>query len=1209
VLRPLGEGGFGQVYEVQDRSLDVSVALKVLKRRDAGELRRFKDEFRALRDISHPNLVTLHELHERDGRYFFTLDLVRGVDALTYLGVRPAPHTSRVVTADPDDPAAPTAAPVASAPARDARALRGVLRQLAEGLAALHARGRLHLDIKPSNVLVTATGRVVILDFGLVKELSAGRSTVEVEGAGTPGYMAPERLGRGVASASSDWYSVGVMLHEALTGAAPWQGVELPAGDPLADLCARLLRPEPAERADGAEVLRCVAALDGAAAPAAAPVADAEVFVGREGELRTADAAVARWRAGFPVGLRIFGPSGIGKSAFIAQVLGRLGDGDGEPLVLRSRCYVRESVPFKAVDGAVDALGRALERLPPARRREVLQGDAAALARLFPSLGRAVGAAEASPEDTRDVDPSDLRRRGAQALRSLLARLSETRRVALVLDDLHWGDPDSAVLLDALFEGAVPPPLLLIVSHRSEAADQGELLAHFLSRWPGYVGYERRDVALGPLDGAERDAFVRAVLGDEGGATAVGRAIREAGDGHPFFTRQLSHALARDPGLAGAGPVRLDGLMAERLGRLSGAARSLLEAVAVAGAPVDEGVAVETSGVGDAVVEVLGALRAERLIEERPGARGTLLVTQHDWVHRSVVERLDPARRSECHRHLAEAMARREGSDVQAIADHFWEGGDRDRGGRYALRAADLASGALAFDRASLLYRRALESPPPGEPPVEIRKKLVEALTRAGRSGAAGEQFALLAGADAEAPAARQRYKRLAADHFLRAGRKDEGLALIREVMRAAGLRYSDSPRAALASLLWDRLVLAVRGLGYRERAPADVPAEALERFDVLWSAMIGHALVDPIRSGELNSRAVRMGLALGDPLRLVRCLAAEAAYSASLGGRARWARCGALIDDISRLADRVESVEARATVESTRGICAFFAGDFATTHDACHRSVGLVRGLPAVGTWEIVLTSCYSHTALAWLGRYRELIDLSAALLREIDEKGDAFGSATLRVGVLNNALLAFDRPDEAERQSRQAMALWPRDEVTSQQYMNFLGEQDIRLYRGDAAGAWGAFEAYLPRVRRALLLTRGSVRVEVQWVRGRCALAAARAGGAGERWAPPELLREAADAAAALDREEAPQAAAMASAIRAGVAAARGRGEAAALLGDAAARFAANHMQAHAAAARWALSGSPAELEALGVRRPEAMRRVLLPVRIGGRGEPTWG
>ncbi len=255
VQRQLGSGAFGTVYQAWDRDQQVAVALKLLHSDNPEILFRFKREFRALVDVRHSNLVQLFELVSEGTRWLLTMELVKGCDFLRY--VRPDGATC------------------------DVDRLRHVLAQLAEGLRALHAAKLLHRDLKPANALVTDGGRVVLLDFGLVRELDRPTSlATHSQIAGTPAYMAPEVFFHGRVSDASDWYALGVMLFEALTGALPhdrspnrfWsdptaasldpRGVNAEAPEDLSELCVRLLSSEPEDRREAAATIPPPAALD-----------------------------------------------------------------------------------------------------------------------------------------------------------------------------------------------------------------------------------------------------------------------------------------------------------------------------------------------------------------------------------------------------------------------------------------------------------------------------------------------------------------------------------------------------------------------------------------------------------------------------------------------------------------------------------------------------------------------------------------------------------------------------------------------------------------------------------------------------------------------------------------------------------------------------------------------------------------------------------
>ncbi len=249
VVRRLGAGGMGVVYQAYDRERARTVALKTLRHRDAAALYRFKREFRGLADISHPNLAALHELVSAGDEWFFTMELVEGVDFISWVR---GEERSQVLDLDDlspirddspaygdDYPTQSSSLGLAGAATELWRApvpepspppfydrLRDALRQLAEGVQVLHQAGKLHRDIKPSNVMVDRAGRVVLLDFGLITDVArpGGGASDDYSVVGTVDYMSPEQGASLPLGPASDWYSVGTVLYRALTGTLPFYG-------------------------------------------------------------------------------------------------------------------------------------------------------------------------------------------------------------------------------------------------------------------------------------------------------------------------------------------------------------------------------------------------------------------------------------------------------------------------------------------------------------------------------------------------------------------------------------------------------------------------------------------------------------------------------------------------------------------------------------------------------------------------------------------------------------------------------------------------------------------------------------------------------------------------------------------------------------------------------------------------------------------------
>jgi serine/threonine protein kinase len=1161
IQRQLGAGAFGEVFQAFDQERQMTVALKALREANPDTIYRFKQEFRSLADMAHRNLVTLYELLSDGERWFFTMELIEGIDFLEFtrggptaqvvgsLGNSPnsaPPHdpagaptiaVKRVIAEAPDAgltlaryqssssslslPSAPGALGASGAPVPlmlSIDRLLNSLAQLAEGLGVLHEADKLHRDIKPSNVLVTPDQRVVLLDFGLVKELSAPyelEQTLLV--AGTPAYMSPEQAG-GQAVRASDWYSVGVMLYQVLTGVLPFNGqlftvlhdkqnfepreprefADIP--EDLNALCCDLLRRDPLARPSGAEVLRRLGQARDRAHTyrLALPAATATLpLVGREEHLALLQQSYLTVKQqGRALTVLVKGSSGMGKTALVRRFLEDLPRREPEAVILPGRCYESESVPYKALDTLIDALSRYLKRLPAPAAEALMPRDVMALARLFPVL-RQVGAVASARRHVLDIpDSQEIRRRAFAALRELLARLADRRPLVLFIDDLQWGDVDSGVLLAEILRPPDAPPLLLIASFRSEDAATSPFLRTLLPSLANSL--ETHELAVGELSAVDARRLALTLLRDADTGAAQLEAITRESRGSPFFVHELarysSAAQLEAPASteAAARAATLDEVIWARVTRLPERTRRLLEVVAVSGRPLELALARQAVSLEGEEQQALSALRVGRLLRSRGTAAHGELETYHDRVRETVVGHLEPAELRQHHLQLARVLEATGRADPQRLTVHFAAAGDAPRAASYAAAAAAQAVEALAFERAAHLYQRALDlrASEDGQTQV-LRAKLADALANAGRGAEAAQAY--LAARAGASSFERLELERRAAEQLLRAGHIDEGLQVIRTVLGAIGMKLPKTPRHALASLLWHRL-LTLRGWKFRERSTEQVSATDLSRVDTCWSAALGLVMVDAMRAADFQSRNLLLSLKAGEPVRVARALSMEACYSSASGnsGRARTAR---LLTTAAGIAARVNRPEALGHAALAAGTAAWFYGEWRKAFALTEHAEAIFREQCQGVNWELNTAQHFWLRSLIFLGELPQMQRRLPRLLKEAQERGDLFAETNLRTRIAYLARLFTDEPELAREELRRVMSRWSQQAFHSQHYYELVARVEIALYEGEGIAAWEHLSARWPEMVSSLILRFQLTRIEALYLRARATVAAASA------------------------------------------------------------------------------------------------------------------
>jgi tetratricopeptide (TPR) repeat protein len=795
VVRKLGEGGMGLVFEAEDGVLGRRVAVKRMKRGDESSRRRFWREARAAARLSHPNVCHIYEVGEDGQGLFLAMELLGG-EALSKRLERGALPPTEVLSLG-----------------------AGML----AALSALHAAGIVHRDLKPSNIHLTPDGPR-LLDFGLARALpgelvqalgldSSDRTHPDLM-VGSPRYMAPEQILGKEVDARTDVFAAGAVLYEALAGRPAFAGATLVEvltatlhdappplegqGAPFDPVIRRALAKAPADRFPSAGAM-ADAMREAASPPAREPIPagvaetaeSREVFAGRTGELARLHAHLARARAGSGSVVFVTGERGTGKSALVGAFLTQARAATEPVTVAAGRCMERQG-PGEAFLPFLDAFGRLLST----RARDV----AVDLVRTWaPTMGILMPAALVPDPD------GSLQHRTAGATRERLVReagdffeaAARIHPIVLVLEDLHWADPASVDLLCHVGRRIGHQRLLLLATYRpSETETLNPLLKRgaLELRAAGLAD----EVPLGPLGAGDVQAWLDARFRPNDFPAGLAHALHARAEGSPLFVRALVELLAtrgeirRDDGAWGlARPLaeldlepskEIRDLVRAQLESLSTAERSLLESAAVVGKEFPSPVAAALAGADalDAEERLARLSRVHRVIEclgdeELPdGTLGARYRFAHGLFRRVLYEDLVAPRRAQLHRHAAELLVRHWGEDAPMlavrIAEHYELGRDPASAARFRTKAGDNASRRFAAAEAEEQYTFAL--------------RLLEKLPRAER----GQQEIGLLRRRAEARYAQGRFDGVVRDYDAMLERARAGRSLAAECDALNGL-------------------------------------------------------------------------------------------------------------------------------------------------------------------------------------------------------------------------------------------------------------------------------------------------------------------------------------------------------------------------------------------------------------------------------------
>jgi class 3 adenylate cyclase len=731
----LGEGAKKRVYLAHDTRLDRDVAFALIKTEglDADGIVRVRREAQAMGRLGdHAHIVTIFDTGDEGGAPYI-VSQYRGGGSVEDLLAKAEQH--RI------------------APERAMK----IGEQVCQALMHAHGRGIVHRDLKPGNVWLDADGNAALGDFGLAVAVDRSRMTMQGMMVGTVAYMPPEQaLGR-TPDARSDLYALGAMLYEMVAGRPPflgddavgvisqhintapvapsWHSPECPK--PLEALILRLLAKSPDERPgsaqDVAQELRRIldrSTVDTVHPQQADTASDLRglnwgAFVGRREEMESLKDALEGALSGKSSLAMLVGEPGIGKTRLAEEFAVYAGLRGAQ--VLTGHCYEGESsLPYRPF---VEAFRQYTRSRPDGELRTQLGPGAPEIATLVSEIRQRFP----DIEEAAKLDPEAERLRLFESVTEFLHNASTAQPLVLHLDDLHWADKPSLLLLQHLAQRTARDRLLILGAYRDVELERTHPLAEALGalrRLPNY----RRVLLRGLAQESVFDLLSVNDASEEGaaGRQALAAALHQETEGNPFFIREViahlieSGKLVHEDGrwvgrvasIAELGiPEGVREVIGRRLTRLSvGCNRMLTLASTMTGGFSWEALKVINSNVPEAeLLDLFEEALAAQLIAERKGEASTYDFT-HALIRQTLYGELSGPRRVLLHRQIGEALERLYGASdahLPELAHHFYQaapGGDVQKAADYAKRAGDRASQLFAFEEAASQYELALQA-------------------------------------------------------------------------------------------------------------------------------------------------------------------------------------------------------------------------------------------------------------------------------------------------------------------------------------------------------------------------------------------------------------------------------------------------------------------------------------------------------------------
>ena len=1029
-LKQTADTAVFRVFDAPDRR-DEAIKILCHEITDPQQLLRFRTEFSTLASLEHASVIKVFDYGVLHDRYpYFTMEFFAGKRITDFFD------------------------------GQNWDALYDVILQIASGLHHIHHLGIVHLDLKPSNVLVDEDGKAKIMDFGLAIE---SRQVFDRKIRGTLQYMAPEVLKQDRVDSRADLYALGMTLYETVTGALPGYGrapievirmhldeelrppssINPRVPEALERIILRLLEKDPRDRfASAAALLQAVAEAAGKTAPAGELlVGRGELFaaplIGRKSEVNQLMSLIAEARDGSGNGVILAGGEGMGKSRIVRDVTLRAQlEGArvfcGRCPVNRKTIYAPFFEIFTQMVSAVNPEADVSEEI-----RRILR----------PVVG------SSGPETSAPQHGQKFRlfNRIVQSMQDLYGFLSVGGEAGgspliLVIEDLQWADPSTAELFSFLVGEAKQNRLLVIGTLTLDSGGE----AAIESAAPNLSFWEQRSregnfpiVHVETLSEPLVREHVQSLLGEMNVPDELVRWMLWESAGSPLNIRRIvDYLIAHDylqwtpdgwtAHMDRIASLRIPGgfasILMEKVDALPPAPRGVLEIATVFGETMELELLTKVAEVEpeETYAHVRELVRHGLLDESSDGK--TIVFPQihlRDAVYNAMPER----RRAEIHLRVGEALEPAANGDstqlIGQVAYHFARANDIERGTRYSIEAGDLATRTLAHEEATEFYRVALELMDLGGieevRKSEVREKLADAYYRRDDYRGAMHAFQfLLKSIQARHPDDDSNI------HVARVMKKI-GKVLSRRGDQDAAMTYYQS---ALA--IYERLEQTV-----------DV-AEMLNRIAWLYRQR------DDYATARETAERARVMLEKMEPTVVYGYVKNMLGLIEFAGGN--WQRSREILEEAVAIGEKLGSEQLRKVASMNLGNTVWKLGEWDTALQYFRQN--LERSETEGDLWDLV--TAYNNVGVVEYGRgnFHEAAALFEKSVR-IDEKIGAFEHEALARENLADALEMLGRWDEALEQYRKCVSIEGFDETRASRLSVYVPLARLTKKRGDIVKA----------------------------------------------------------------------------------------------------------------------------------------------------------